>query len=197
MGTNLNREEFENKATAYALGSINLHEARAFEELFFSFDENEIKELEELGTTVTALAYNTPSAVPSPSVKEKLFANINEETNNNAPKSTQTPPMFKIRADEGEWLDYEPGIKVKPLFVDPSTKTMTTLMKMSPASALPRHRHIGVEQCYVIEGEMIVGDVRYTTGDFFCAMPDTIHECVRSDIGGLILIVSPDHYEVV
>jgi len=196
MNTKLNREEFENKVTAYALGSLGLHEARVFEELISSFDEGEINDLNELEQTVTALAFNSSPAAPPLSIKEKLFERINEENNNEEP-STQMPPMLKIRADEGKWFDYEVGIKVKPLFVDPSTKTMTTLMKMSPGSELPKHRHIGVEQCYVIEGEMIVGGIQYVAGDFFCAMPGTIHETVRSDIGGLILIVAPDHYETI
>lgn len=198
MTTNLTREDFENKAAAYALGSMNLHEVRVFEDLISAFDESEMKDLNELERTVFALAFVTEPTAPSSSVKEKLFAQINKETSGK-PQSdlSKILPMVTVRADEGDWIKFEKGVQIKPLFSDTNNKTVTTLMRMRPGSTIPRHKHIGIEQCYVISGDMVVGDTQYNAGDFFCAMPDTIHEPVTSTNGGLILIVSPDHYEVV
>jgi anti-sigma factor ChrR (cupin superfamily) len=197
MNENLTREEFEDKASAYALGALSLHEIRVFEDLISSFDEGELKDLDELERTVAALAFLAEPVAPSPSVKDKLLAQINSQTTNKKSDLSKVLQTVTVRADEGDWIDFEPGIQIKPLFNDQFNKTVTTLMRMQPGSSLPEHKHIGVEQCYVISGEMIVGETHYVAGDFFVAMPDTIHKTVTSEIGGLILIVSPDHYEVV
>jgi quercetin dioxygenase-like cupin family protein len=196
MTTNLTREEFEDKAAAYALGAMNLHEVRVFEELISSFDNGEMKDLNELERTVSALAFLAEPIAPSSSVKDNLFAQINADSKNKS-SSSEISQKVTVRADEGSWIKFEKGVQIKLLFSDPANQTVTTLLRMRPGSVIPRHKHIGVEQCYVISGDMVVGDTQYTAGDFFVAMPDTIHETITSANGGVILIVSPDHYEVV
>lgn len=196
MSKNLTREEFEDKAAAYALGAMSLHEVRVFEDLISSFDEGELNDLNELEQSVAALAYAAEPAAPAASVKEKLFAQINKDIENNN-NSGDESPMFSVRKEEGDWIKFEKGIQLKFLFRDPFNKTVTTLMRLRPGSVLPKHKHIGIEQCYVIEGDMILDGVTYNAGDFFCAMPDTIHEPITTTQGGLVLLVSPEHYEPV
>lgn len=195
----MTRENFEDKATAYALGAMNLHEVRVFEDLISSFDDGELKDLDELERTVSALAFAVEPAVPSLGVKEKLFAQINQESKKEVSEpeseSLEYVETISLRKDEGEWVKFEKGIQIKFLFNDPVNKTVTSLMRLRPGSVIPRHKHIGVEQCYVVEGEMILGNDRYTAGDFFCAMPDTVHDTITSETGGVILLVSPEHYQ--
>lgn len=197
MNTDLTKAEFEEKAAAYALGAMNLHEVRVFEDLISSFDEG-MKDLSELERTVEALAFAVKPAVPSSSVKEKLFTQINQDIENKTKANlTELSQSVSIRKDEGEWIKFEKGIQIKFLFKDPINKTVTTLMRLRPGSIIPRHKHIGIEQCYVIEGDMVLGDKQYNAGDYFCAMPDTIHEPITTVNGGMILLVSPEHYEPV
>jgi quercetin dioxygenase-like cupin family protein len=197
----MTREEFEDKATAYALGAMSLHEVRVFEDLISSFDEGEINDLNELERSVAALAFAAQPATPSSAVKEKLFAQISKESKKKVSEpesaSLEHVETISLRKDEGEWMKFEKGIQIKFLFNDPVNKTVTSLMRLRPGSAIPRHKHSGFEQCYVVEGEMILGNDRYTAGDFFCAMPDTIHETITTETGGVILLVSPEHYQPV
>lgn len=197
MSTNLTREEFEEKAAAYALGAMNLHEIRVFEDLISSFDDG-TNDLNELERTVAAMAFAAEPVVPSSSVKEKLFAQINNDIENKTKENlTALSQSVSVRKDEGEWIKFEKGIQIKFLFKDPINKTVTTLMRLRPGSVIPKHKHIGIEQCYVIEGDMVLGNNTYNAGDFFCAMPDTIHEPITTTNGGMILLVSPEHYEPV
>lgn len=197
MNKNLTTEEFEEKAAAYALGAMNLHEVRVFEDLISSFDEG-MKDLSELERTVEALAFAVEPAVPSSNVKENLFTQINQDIENKTKANlTELSQSVSVRADEGEWIKFEKGIQIKSLFKDPINQTVTTLMRLRPGSIIPRHKHIGIEQCYIIEGDMVLGDKSYNAGDYFCAMPDTIHEPITSVNGGMILLVSPEHYEPV
>ena len=50
-----------------------------------------------------------------------------------------------------------PGVYMKRLYEDPSGK-LTTLTKMDPGAVLPDHRHVGLEQSFVIEGALVDED---------------------------------------
>ena len=58
-------------------------------------------------------------------------------------------------------IDWEPtrfkGVFVRKLYEDPSGR-LTTLTKMEPGAVLPLHRHVGVEQSYVIVGTLVDDD---------------------------------------
>ena len=103
-----------------------------------------------------------------------------------------------VRAGEGEWLPTEDaGVAYKLLFADPGRGTVTTLVRMRPGSRIRSHRHLGIEQCLVLEGDVSSGAIRMTTGDFNCSLPGSVHEELVTDKGALLLIVSPEHYEPV
>ena len=192
MKPNISKEEFENRATAYALGALSFYEARAFEDALSSFSEEELAELKELDETAALLAFDSISVAPPPSVKEKLFERINEET-----KDSVSPKIVTIRSDEGKWIECGGGIRVKQLFADPFKKTVTTLMQMEAGSSLPKHKHIGVEECYLLEGDITMDGQHYTKGDYLCALPDSIHEPLSTVGGALLLLIAPEQYEVV
>ena len=58
-----------------------------------------------------------------------------------------------------------PGVYMKRLYEDPSGK-LTTLTKMDPGAVLPDHRHVGLEQSFVIEGALVDEDGTCTAGNF-------------------------------
>src|SRR6266498_1329161 len=50
-----------------------------------------------------------------------------------------------------------PGVWTKKLYEEPSGR-MTTLTKMEPGARLPSHRHVGIEQSFVLEGTLVDDD---------------------------------------
>ena len=72
---------------------------------------------------------------------------------------------------------------------------MTTLVRMEPGSRIRSHRHLGVEQCLVLEGDVRSGAIGMTAGDFNCSMPGSVHEELMTDGGALLLLVCPERYE--
>jgi anti-sigma factor ChrR (cupin superfamily) len=103
-----------------------------------------------------------------------------------------------VRAGEGEWLPTgDAGVAYKLLFADPGRGTVTTLVRMQPGSRIRSHRHLGVEQCLVLEGDVSSGAIRMTAGDFNCSLPGSVHEELVTDRGALLLLVSPERYEPV
>jgi quercetin dioxygenase-like cupin family protein len=108
------------------------------------------------------------------------------------------PGLFTIGADEGEWEDVGiSGIKVKRLFVDPERDSVTMLVRMPAGAAYPRHRHAAPEQCYVLAGDLYLGDIALHAGDYQCAAPNSIHGVQHTKAGCLLLIVSSLHDELI
>jgi anti-sigma factor ChrR (cupin superfamily) len=101
-----------------------------------------------------------------------------------------------VRAGEGEWSATEnEGVSVKLLFVDRERATVTTLVRMEPGARIPAHRHLGLEQCLLLEGDLRSGPIEMSAGDFNCSFPGSIHNELTTRGGALFLIVAPERYE--
>jgi quercetin dioxygenase-like cupin family protein len=134
-------------------------------------------------------------------IKEKSISPQIWKTWTEKPVSTKSslPGLFTLHANEGEWEEVGIGdIKVKRLFVDPESDSATMLVRMPAGAAYPRHRHAGPEQCYVLEGDLYVGEeLILHAGDYQCAEPNSIHGVQYTKAGCLLLIVSSQHDELI
>jgi anti-sigma factor ChrR (cupin superfamily) len=81
-------------------------------------------------------------------------------------------------------IDWEatrfPGVFVRMLYQDASGR-QTTLVRMEPGARLPSHRHVGVEQSYVIEGTLVDDDGACTAGNFVWRRAGSVHEAWSPD----------------
>jgi anti-sigma factor ChrR (cupin superfamily) len=193
-------EEIEGLAPLYALGALTQHEARAFEEHLAEGCPTCREELEGFEAVVGLLGASTPAAEPSEHVRENLLGSLSKAEKHDAASSMleedDAPQSLTIRAGEGEWQEAFQGVYLKNLFVDESRGTVTTLFRMEPGAQLPRHLHHGVEECFVLEGDVQAGEQMLGAGDYHCAMPETIHERLSTVNGAVFLIVGPRHYEM-
>ena len=99
-----------------------------------------------------------------------------------------------VRKDGGAWSEAKPGVLVKQLAVDPAQHSVTMLVRMDPGSSWPPHRHGGTEQCFVLEGELHVGEETVLhAGDFQSMDSATVHPVQWTATGCLLLIVSSQH----
>jgi anti-sigma factor ChrR (cupin superfamily) len=73
-----------------------------------------------------------------------------------------------------------PGVEVKTLYRD-ETGRMTTLTRMAPGAVLPRHRHVGLEQSYVLEGTLVDEDGACRAGHFVWRRPGSVHTAWTPD----------------
>lgn len=99
------------------------------------------------------------------------------------PEGTRT-----VRADEGDWLAFAPGVTIKLLRVDAEADRMTALMHMQPGSTWPGHRHQQTEECLVLEGELLIGRHRLLTGELHVAPAGTEHAHICAPAGALMLV---------
>jgi anti-sigma factor ChrR (cupin superfamily) len=192
-------EEMMERASLYALGALSQWEARAFEEHLAEGCERCEIELQSFEDVTRALDLGAPEAEPPAGVREKLLSLVAEDKGHARPvalREASLPPLTTLRADEGEWQEAAAGIQVKHLFTDTRKGTVTTLVKMKPGTRIPLHRHSGIEQCYVIEGDFHADNQQLGAGDFHVAQAGSVHEPVYTVEGALILIVASEGYNV-
>ena len=102
------------------------------------------------------------------------------------------PPsgMVTVRAHEGVWRDFGPGVQIKVLHEDSSTNTMSYLVRMKPGARVPVHSHTQEEDCVVLEGEVVIGEHVMRSGDWHLARPGSTHADFCSKTGCLLFIRS-------
>ncbi|HEX8845337.1 MAG TPA: cupin domain-containing protein [Pyrinomonadaceae bacterium] len=192
-------EEVEDRALLYALGALTQHEARAYREHLDDGCAVCCEELREFEDVAGLLGIGAPEAAPPARVREKIVESLGTQTRGDAQSSSlqeaAPPQSLTIRAGEGMWHETLQGVFVKKLFADKKRGTVTTLVRMAPGARLPRHRHYGVEECLVLEGDVQAGEQMLGAGDYHCAMAESIHERLSTINGALFLIVGPRSYE--
>lgn len=99
--------------------------------------------------------------------------------------------LFTRRSDEGDW---EPtsiaGVDIRRLFVDQERDRLTMLVRMAAGTAYPSHHHSGPEECYVLQGDLHVGEQVLHAGDYQRAAFGSHHGVQHTEGGCLLLIVS-------
>lgn len=186
-------------AALYALGALTTDEMLAFEQLL-SADESLRAECQSFDELVADLALCANEAVPSPAIREKLLARI--AATEQAPKavavtlSKTVPPAMDIRVQEGQWMQLAEKVFCKTLFVDPQSGLVTSLVKLEAGGYLPRHRHLGIEQTLVVEGDCIVNGNVFYPGDYRVRACDTEDGAVTTEHGTLIMLIAPEHCEI-
>ncbi len=76
-------------------------------------------------------------------------------------------------------IEWEPtrysGVEIKTLYRSPSGG-LTTLTRMAPGARLPAHRHVGVEQSFVLQGTLVDDDGECTAGNFVHRRAGSVHD---------------------
>jgi putative transcriptional regulator len=187
-------KQIQEELAAFALGSLSPPEARIIESHLKEGCEVCQAGLEPFASVVTALALASPPAIPAASVREKLLSRLAKEAESVLARPTRPQADLKqfyaVRSDEGDWREACPGILEKRLFADRDRGTVTSLLKIAPGVYLPNHKHLGIEECLVIEGDFQVNGESFGPGDYRCAMPESIDESAYSINGAVLLIIA-------
>lgn len=119
--------------------------------------------------------------------RERLRSRIARQAGDHGappPEGTRT-----IRTDEG-WLDAGPMLRIKVLRRDPQGREQTTLLRFMPGAEVPAHTHTQVEEITVLEGSCEIDGHVLRVGDTHIASPGSVHRCLRSPTGCVLLLRS-------
>ena len=92
--------------------------------------------------------------------------------------------------DEPGMSEPAPGISCKVLATDFERRRLSLLVGLAPGVEYPPHTHAGVEQLYLLRGELWIGDRKLFPGDYNRAEPGTADELVWSETGCLCILVT-------
>ena len=114
---------------------------------------------------------------PPASLWERLARRIASETG-------QVPviPAPQPHA-ESDWAEAAPGLSYKLLATDTDKDRVSMLVRLAPGVAYPPHRHGGVEELYLLHGELMIDGRKLYPGDYNRAEPGTADQHVWSETG--------------
>jgi anti-sigma factor ChrR (cupin superfamily) len=134
------------------------------------------------------VAWPTDVLRPSTSLWDRLARRIAVETGGEA--VSPVPPRW---AAEPEWKDVAPGISCKLLATDIERNRVSMVVRLAPGTDYPPHRHAGVEEVHLLQGELIVDDKTLYPGDYLRSEPGSVDHRVWSETGcTCVLLTSCD-----
>ncbi|HET6513215.1 MAG TPA: cupin domain-containing protein [Candidatus Kapabacteria bacterium] len=99
-----------------------------------------------------------------------------------------------VRAEGSEWQESGlPGITMKVLYEDKASQRQTVLVRIAAGVQYPRHRHVGTEECLVLEGDLNLDGIKLTAGDFVVNADGDVHDRTWSDNGCVLLLSGSLH----
>ncbi|OGL18200.1 MAG: hypothetical protein A3F92_03420 [Candidatus Rokubacteria bacterium RIFCSPLOWO2_12_FULL_71_22] len=97
-----------------------------------------------------------------------------------------TPRSLFVDVAERPWQERRPGIHWKVLWEEGDRRAV--LMRYAPGATIPRHRHLGDEQIFVLEGSVSDDAGTCTRGNYARRPPGCVHAVVSHD-GALVLAI--------
>jgi anti-sigma factor ChrR (cupin superfamily) len=99
----------------------------------------------------------------------------------------ELPGTQTRRAGTGVWTEMAPGVTYTVLFEDPVAKRRSILVRAMPGSNYASHFHeAGHEECLVLEGDLIMGDLKLLPGDYHLAAQGSTHPPATTMSGCLL-----------
>jgi len=200
-------EETQAWAALYSLGSLSGEEKTLYEQHLQEGCSDCVQEIQTFRRVVENLSLSAPLVIPSANARERLLASLGgrnrapvpgESESSTRPKGVllQQPGLLIARSSEMPWETVAPGIDRRVLFVDSDRDYITTLVLVQAGTRYPSHRHAGVEEILLLEGDLHVHGIVLHPGDYCRAEPDSVHEVTFSESGCMLLLRTSQHDEI-
>ncbi|MGH6835127.1 MAG: cupin domain-containing protein [Methylocella sp.] len=179
MHGNMMSEDVDQTAAAYALG-LARGAARTAIEARLSSDKALQAKVELWQENFAPLDLAAGQEMPPEGFFDRIVAAIDADT-------TEVPGTLTRRAGTGVWTEMSPGVTYTVLFEDPVAKRRSILVRALPGATYESHVHDeGHEECLVLEGELIMGDLKLLAGDFHVAPRGSAHPPATTMSGCLL-----------
>ena len=149
------------------------------------------RELEILRPVVASfVSWPTDVLRPAESLWGRLARRIATETG-----AEPFLPPSQLAA-KPEWEQAAPGIHVKLLATDTKKKRVSMLVRLAPGTDYPPHRHAGIEELYLLQGELMIDDKKVFPGDYIRAEADSVDHRVWSETGCTCVLLTSTGDEI-
>ena len=175
-------EDLDQTAAAYALGLVR-GAARAAIEGRLSLDPALQAKVKLWQENFMAIDLAAGRQVPPAGLFETILDAIDAG-------ARELPGSLTRRAGTGVWTEMAPGVTYTVLFDDPIAKRRSMLVRALPGAIYESHLHDeGHEECLVLEGDLIMGDLKLLPGDYHLAVKGSAHPAATT-VSGVLLYQS-------
>jgi hypothetical protein len=134
-------------------------------------------EVETLRPIIEAfVSWPTDVLRPPTALWERLAQRIAVETGRAAAPESPTVAA-------ADWEEAAPGISYKVLERDIERQRVSMLVRLGPGAAYPPHRHAGLEELYLLDGELFIDGRKLYPGDYNRSEVGTADQHVWSETG--------------
>ncbi len=170
-------------AAAHAIGALPAAEVSGFETHLASCEDCR-RESEALRPIVDSfVAWPADVLRPSSSLQARLASRIAAERGG--------PPVVPPSGyREPEWEEVAPGIFCKLLANDTERDRVSMLVRLLPGVEYPPHTHAGLEELYLLDGELWIDDRKLYPGDYNRAEAPTGDKRVWSETGCTCVLIT-------
>jgi RNA polymerase sigma factor (sigma-70 family) len=168
----------------YVLQALPAGELPSVERHIFSCTDCQ-QDMRRLRPVIDAfVSWPTDVLRPSASLRTRLASLLAAETNGNFVLPV-VPPWAEPR-----WYEVAQGIFCKLLATDSERDRVSMLVRLAPGTDYPPHRHAGVEELHLLEGELWIDDRKLCPGDSNRAETGTSDQRVWSETGCTCVLVT-------
>jgi hypothetical protein len=172
------------QVAAYVIQALPLDEAAALEAHVASCSQCR-QELEALRPVADSFVF-WPSDILRPplSLQERLARRIAADTG----ESPIAPPSRQW--NEPAWEEVAPGIFCKLMATDTKAHRVSMLVRLSPGVEYPPHTHAGLEELFLLDGELWIDDRKLYPGDYNRAEALSADQRVWSETGCTCVLIT-------
>jgi ChrR Cupin-like domain len=188
-------------APLYALDLLDLEE-RLWVEAQVLDCPDLAEELASYQAAVGLIPYSAPIVPMAADLKDRLFDKLGLAPIESVVEvQPEVPTDLKMLAIESKDMQWKPhridGVKFVLLFTDEISRMRSLLVKVAAGITYPLHQHQGIEEIYMLEGELVINDKVYLAGDYIRSYPNSIH-APSTDTGCMFLIRAciDDNYDL-
>jgi ChrR Cupin-like domain len=137
------------------------------------------EELSQYEVVATALSYSAPPVKVADDLEGRLFDALGlalpEDTAARS-KDAKENLFLSVRFQDIEWQTHPvPGVEISIFHTDSIAQRISGVLKAAPGMQYPRHRHAGVEEIFMISGDLRMGTEVYGPGDYIRSRPGSVH----------------------
>ena len=145
------------------------------------------QEVTRLKPIIAELVFSADRAEPPPGLRERVLALTTQEPS--SPEGFEVPPSADLK-----WIPSGvPGVEISQLSTDPKRERHTTLIRVAAGASIPAHRHGGLEECIVLQGDVRDGQRKLVGGDHVRYAAGSEHEL--HSVGGCLLLVNASFHD--
>ncbi|ETX00248.1 MAG: hypothetical protein ETSY2_39450 [Candidatus Entotheonella gemina] len=167
-------EEPQDTMALYALGALDAEESKSITERLQAGDEASAGELQQAENLIALMGHLAPAVSPPASLKDRLMVRIQNEL---PPPPSPSAIRAGLDLESLDWVPSDwPGVNVHWLRQDEATGSGAVYFHIQPGYSAPSHRHIGAEDCLVMQGGFRDRRGEYHPGDLVYYEPGSVHE---------------------